>query len=246
MEEILRVQPTNLKVLIERGKIAAQRRDLAAVKDHTARFPKTRPEWNANTRKQLAAVETAADLPLPGEVPFEFNTLNNLLQAELGYNRDSIAVNPNTVGDSLQQFVRLSPLRTAPDPPDTGMTLTAGPPDGLAADVAKERWDVCVPVWLTGEGKPAIFVANATTARRADGPAPVLPFPQARGKPPQHTMESLPSIGITTGGAMLGWPEPTSPNSGIGTIFCWPGRRVEILATGQRRRVHRRYREDRP
>lgn len=184
MEEILRVQPNNLKVLIERGKIAAQRRDAPALKDTLAQCQRLAPEWDANTRKQLAVVEAEAAKPLPGDVPFQLTTLNNLLQKELGYNRDAIAVNPNTVGDSLQQFIRLAPLRTFPDPPDTGMTFTPDPAVRWDAAVAKDRWDVCKAVWLSGEGPPVVFVANTQLVRRADGLAPVLPFPSGSAKVP--------------------------------------------------------------
>ena len=182
MEEILKVQPNNLKVLIERGKMAAQRRDVQALKDTLAQCQRLAPEWDANTRKQLAAVEAEAAKPLPGDVALELITLNNLLQKELGYNRDAIAVNPNVVGDSLQQFIRLAPLRTAPDPPDTGITFAPDPALKWDAAVTKEKWDVCKAVWLTGDGPPAVFVANVQTVRRADGLAPVLPFPSGSAR----------------------------------------------------------------
>src|SRR5262249_20774466 len=71
MEEILRLQPNNLKVLIDRGKIAAQRRDAQGLKDTLAQCQRLAPEWNENTRKQLAVVEAEAAKPLPGEVAFE-------------------------------------------------------------------------------------------------------------------------------------------------------------------------------
>ena len=94
---------------------------------------------------------------LPGDVPVELTTLDHLLMAELGYQRDALAViNPNSVGEAMQQFLRLAPLRTTPDPADTGLTFTSAP---IAN--AKERWDVCLPVWLTGDGPPVVFVANA-------------------------------------------------------------------------------------
>jgi tetratricopeptide (TPR) repeat protein len=186
MESILRVQPNNLRVLVERGQVAAQRGDGQAVKETLARLRQLSGGWRAETKEQLAVVEKAAQAKLPGEVPIEFSTLNNLLKVELGYQRDSIAVlNPNTVGESLQQFLRLAPLRTTPDPADTGLTFSPGSINNLAPEVAKERWDVCLPVWLTGDGPPALFVANAKTVLRADGAAPVIAFPSgSRQTPP--------------------------------------------------------------
>src|SRR5262249_6948387 len=187
MEEILQVQPNNLVVLVERGKIAAQRRDAAALNDTLGRFRKLASEWAPESRQKLAAVEAEAAKPLPGDVVIELGFLRNVLQGELGFNRSAIAVNPNTVGESLQQFVRLAPLRTTPDPPDTGLKFTPASLEGLAAEVAKDKWDVCLPAWLTGEGTPAAFVANAKTVRRADGPAPIIAFPSGPKQVPPTT-----------------------------------------------------------
>jgi tetratricopeptide (TPR) repeat protein len=183
MEAILRFQPNNLKVLIERGRIAAQRHDAEALKDTLARFRQLSVRWRPETIEQLAIVEGAATKQLPGEVPVELTTLDNLLKVELGYQRDALAViNPSSVGESMQQFLRLAPLRTTPDPADTELTFAPGSIANLNADVAKERWDVCLPVWLTGDGPPALFVANAKVVRRADGAAPVIAFPSGSGQ----------------------------------------------------------------
>jgi tetratricopeptide (TPR) repeat protein len=187
MEAILQVQPNNLKVLIERGKTAAQRRDADALKDTLARFQKLAPGWSPRTREQLNVVQKAAAGPLPGDLPVELTFLDNLLKVEIGYQRDATALNPNpsAIGEPLQQFLRLAPLRTSPDPADTGLTFAEESPAGLPPEIAKDRWDLAFPIWLTGEGPPALFVANAKTVRRADGAAPVLPFPSGpRQMPP--------------------------------------------------------------
>ncbi|MFL5341168.1 MAG: tetratricopeptide repeat protein, partial [Gemmataceae bacterium] len=186
MEAVLRIQPNNLKVLVERGNVAARQRDAAAMKDTLAQFRRLSTAWNPQSVGKLHDVEKAVAAGLPGDAPIELAILDNVLKAELGYVHDSMAVapNPNRVGESLQQFLRLAPLRTAPDPPDMGVTFTPEAPPNLAADVPKERWDVALPVWLTGDGSPALFVANAQTARRADGPAPIMPFPSGAKKVP--------------------------------------------------------------
>jgi len=179
MEAILRVQPNNLKVLIERTKVAAQRRDVEAFNESLARFRQLATGWKPETRKMLQEVEKAAAAVRPGEMPFALTQFENVLRAEPGYQHSAMAVDPqpNAIGEPLRQFLRLEPLRTAPDSPDMELNFSPGPPSQLSADVPGHRWEFALPVWLTGEGPPALFVVNAQTVRRADGPAPVLSFP---------------------------------------------------------------------
>jgi cytochrome c-type biogenesis protein CcmH/NrfG len=184
MQSILQIQPNNLKVLVELAQVAARRGDAATQKDTLARLGRLSSSWSPATRQQLQVVEKAAGGPLPGDVPTDLLLLNNLLQGERGYQRSAIAVSPpeKAVGESLQQFVRLAPLRTTPDAPDLNLTFTSEPPSKLAADVAKERWDVVLPIWLTGEGPPTVFVVNASTVRRADGVGASFNYPSG----PRH------------------------------------------------------------
>ncbi|HEV3142470.1 MAG TPA: FG-GAP-like repeat-containing protein, partial [Gemmataceae bacterium] len=192
MEAILRVQPNNLKVLIERARVAAQRRDAVALKETLERLQQLSQGWRPATKdpltakEQLSVVEQAAAKSLLGDVPAELATLDNVLKAELGYQRDAAAVmNPNAAGEALQQFLRLAPLRTLPDEPDTSLTFSPAPAENLNPEVAKERWDLCIPVWLTGDGPPVLFVANAKTVRRTDSAAPQFAFPSGpRQVPP--------------------------------------------------------------
>jgi Tfp pilus assembly protein PilF len=173
MEDILRVQPNNLVVLVERAQVAARRRDRAALRETLGRLDRLSAGWSeAQSRGQLEKVKKAAEGPLPGELPDTLTLLGNVLKRERGYQPSSRAVNPNprAVGEPLLQFLRLAPLRNTPAAPDLALTFTAAP---LGADKA----DVVLPVWLTGEGNPAVFVADARQARRIDAGGFAQPSP---------------------------------------------------------------------
>src|SRR5581483_506463 len=88
--------------------------------------------------------------------------------------------------DALQQFVRLSPLRTHPSPPDRGLKLVEKKIPWRPEALAKEaRWDVILPCWLSGKDTPGVFVGNAREVRRADAPGPAFAFPSgAKAVPP--------------------------------------------------------------
>jgi hypothetical protein len=223
LDQILQVQPNNLKVLAERAKAALGRLDRATFKDTLDQFRRLSGHWSAATRNRLGLIELefsgkgkvvldaravcsaasicpiegqllATSLLVPGlfmgeprdELSFDLATLANLLAAERGFARDAATVNPtlNAIGKPLRQFVHLTPLRTAPDAPDLWLTFSPGPVPGAALDLDKERWDVVQPIWLTGEGQPDLFVANARIVRRVDGKGISFPFPSGTKQTP--------------------------------------------------------------
>jgi cytochrome c-type biogenesis protein CcmH/NrfG len=178
LEEILRAQPNNLFVLGRLADVAARRADEAALRGVLDRYRKLAPSWSADTRKRLDALGRAAAGPLPGQVPAALVPFDNLLRTELGYSRDRAAAEPagGTVGEPVRRFLRLQPLRPTAAAPDTAMTFAAEPiPAGPAAGVG--RWDVVLPVWLTGGPEVAVFVANGQQLRRIDAAGPALDFP---------------------------------------------------------------------
>src|SRR5262249_14387644 len=97
---------------------------------------------------------------------------------EPGYSRSRFAVEApgGTVGEPVVHFLRLHPLHPTAAAPDTAITFTAEPiPAGPAIGVG--RWDVVLPVWLTGGPEAAVVVATAQRVRRIDAPGPMLDFP---------------------------------------------------------------------
>jgi hypothetical protein len=181
LEAILKVQPNNLFVLRERAAVAVRRGDTAAFRDTVARFRKLAPDWTPEARSRLQTLEKlAADSVTPRLVP-EVMKLGNLLMAQPAYGRAKRGVDPSvgTEGEPIRRFLRLQPPPPSPSTPDLELTFRVAPLAGAAAvpGLARTPWDAVLPVWLTGEAEPAVFVANARTVRRADKDAPVLAFP---------------------------------------------------------------------
>jgi Tfp pilus assembly protein PilF len=202
MEQILKVQPNNLKVLIERARVASRRPDMAAFRDTLTRFDRLAPGWTSRSREKLAELHKVADGP-PNQVAFHLQILGNVLMGEHGYKRDSLAVKPEAafVGMPVRQFLRLQRPRPTAAPPDRDMAFAPGPWAAAppVAGLDKSRWDVLRSVLLLGGdqrdafmrdaisgglySRPvgflrlAIFLANAREVRRADTDAPALPFP---------------------------------------------------------------------
>jgi len=94
MEDILRVQPNNLVVLVERAQVAARRRDGGALRETLGRLSRLSAGWSPLARNQLEKVKKAAEGPLPGDVPDDLTLLNNVLKPERGYQPSARAVQP--------------------------------------------------------------------------------------------------------------------------------------------------------
>ncbi len=176
MEQILAVRPNNRRVLIERLRVAVRRADRAAVNDTLARLRAFAPLWvREETPTFFAALEKAATGPLDETVMDFVHPFANLFQAEAGYARDAEEVNSSGGfhGNPVRSFVKLAQPRNSPAPPDTELTFTPEPLAGAPAG----KWDVAVPVWLTGDGPPSVFVANAKELRRVGGDSALPSLP---------------------------------------------------------------------
>jgi Tfp pilus assembly protein PilF len=218
LEQILKVQPNNLKVLVEAAQAAHKRNDRAAFDALLSRLDRLAPAWQPETAKTLKEVHKAAKDD-PAEVVFHLSILNNLLQKERGYNRGATALASPTalVGTSVQHFLRLQRPNSTPAPPERDLAFGVGPWTGRPAAVDRGRWDVVRVAWRMSEeerqamiaeaqlatsGGPraradhvietTLFVANAREVRRADADAPALEFPGGPNQVPPTAAGVLP------------------------------------------------------
>jgi tetratricopeptide (TPR) repeat protein len=196
--DILKARPNNLLVLRDAGRTALQVGDAAAFKVVLARCKKLAPNWSEETQEQLARLKKkAAAQGLKGAASAEMNRLSGLLMKEPGFLQSSREIFPKQKGMGgrpLYHFVRLSPPKATPAEPDLQLTFKAGPvAPGAERRLRSARWDVVQPVWLGRGKKPAVFVANASTVRRADAAGPDFKFPGGEKKvaPTAHGLLAL-------------------------------------------------------
>lgn len=168
MEQILAVQPSNLHVLLDRLKKAVARSDREAIQDTIARLKALSPEWSERGRAALADLERDLAGQLGPDAVSRTLVLANLLRPEPAYARGLTAVDPpNLPGTSIQTFIVLAPVPRTPSPPDMELAFAGEPVPGAPPG----RWDTILPLWLTGEGQPVLFVANAKELRQAGSDA---------------------------------------------------------------------------
>jgi Tfp pilus assembly protein PilF len=207
LEQILKIQPNNQKVLVETAKVAFQRKDRSTFDDTLGRLDRLARAWNLKARKQLAEVHKEVHKAVqgaPDDVVVELTFLDNFLKEQRGYNRDATAVAPDTrPGTPVQRFLRLQQPRPTPAAPERDLALVVGPwPARPVSAVTGGRWEVVRVGWRLSEEerqaliaeaqlaksgglharwddviKTVFFVANAREVRRADADAPALEFP---------------------------------------------------------------------
>jgi tetratricopeptide (TPR) repeat protein len=180
MEQILTVRPNNKFALRERLLTAAGRSDRAAVNDTLARVRPDAPNWTnqgEETRAKFAELEKAVAAGSAGEALLNVvKPFANMYTGQPGFSHSSeeLGTGANYRGLPLRTFLKLTPPRHAPAPPDTELSFAPEP----VADAPAGRWDVAVPVWLTGKGAPVVFLGSAKELRRVGSPAalPALPL----------------------------------------------------------------------
>src|SRR5262249_24695248 len=89
-------------------------------------------------------------------------------------------------GDSLQQFVRLAPVKTEPSPADLELTFGPKPLTLRPGAQGKEaRWDVIQPAWLSGVDAAGLGLGNGREVPLGEADGLTLPFPSgAKATPP--------------------------------------------------------------
>jgi Tfp pilus assembly protein PilF len=165
LERILELRPDNLRVLTDHLRLVVRRSDEKAVRESLARLKKLSPGWSKQAQNELRGVEQKLPTRLGPKGVSLVLGLSHLLEAEPGFIRHAREVSPGDelVGDPLQTFLRLAPVRPAPAAPDTDLKFASEPlPDAPAG-----AWQHAVPIWLTGKGEPETFLINDAEIRRA-------------------------------------------------------------------------------
>src|SRR5579883_2948986 len=132
MEQILAVRPNNRHVLLERLQIAARRSDRSAVNETLARMRPEASSWTNKgdeTRLRFAELEKASAGPLGEALLDTLIPFANMYRGQPGYSRSAEEVTHGGFyrGEPLRTFIKLTPPRREPAPPDTELSFTPEP-----------------------------------------------------------------------------------------------------------------------
>jgi hypothetical protein len=172
VQKILAVQPGNLAALLEFGRIAAKRGDGVGLRETVAKITQRSNAWPAEVQQQLSALQTAAAGPDTQAAATRIAFLRNVLLRVPEYRTDLSTIKP-APGEEAQPFTHFLKLETP--------TFTAAPADSAITfapatvpNAPAGGWSWIGAISLTGEGAPAIVLANAREVRLGNAS---YPFP---------------------------------------------------------------------
>ncbi len=173
MQQIVDAQPNNVAALLELGRLAAKRGDIATLKRVVDSIKGKSQSWPPEVQEQFDALQSAAFGPEPKTAALRTTYLRNVLMRLPDFRKDLAAIKPPP-GDEAQpftHFLRMETPKFTPAPADTAMHFDVQP----LANPDKTKWTWIGSVSLGDAGAPTVVEANGTEVRLASGAK--FPFP---------------------------------------------------------------------
>jgi tetratricopeptide (TPR) repeat protein len=166
IQGMLEVQPNNLAILLELGRIAAKRGDGETFRLTVVRLAARSTAWPPEVKQQVSALEAAASGSDTQAAATRIAFLRNVLVRVSEYRNDLSVIKPPP-GEEAQPFTRFIDLESptfASAPADTAISfLSESIPNAPAG-----KWSWIGAISLNGEGVPAIVLANEKEVRIGD------------------------------------------------------------------------------
>ncbi len=173
LEQILKVQPGNLAVLVDLCRVAAKRGDGATLRATVAQIATRAQGWPPEIQQQLQQLQTAAAGSSPHSAATRSTFLRNVLMREPEFRADlsQIMAQPGEEAQPVTRFLKLPNPPSHPAAPDFAMTFANEPVTSAPA----EPWTWAAAIALNGSDAPVIAEANARRVHLATGAE--MPFP---------------------------------------------------------------------
>jgi len=180
IEQILAVQPNNLAALVELSRISAKRGDTSTLHSAVQRIGAQSASWPPEVKQELNALEAAASGPNPGSAAVRSVFLRNVLMPLPAFHASltDIRLPPGDDARPFTEPVRLPAPASTPAPADTAINFSPQPIPQFIGGKQSDRWSWIGSISPTGQGAPAIMVANAHQVRLSTGAS--FPFPGGR------------------------------------------------------------------
>ncbi len=166
--ETLLARSENLAARLDYARLAAKRGDAASLQKAIGPLAGAAASWPPPGQEQWKALREAAGGGNPRAAGPRVAFLKNVLVRVPEYRRSLAAVSTprDEVGEPLVRFLTLPSPEPRPAVPDEALQFATLPIAGLEAPGA--AW--VGPVWLNGEGRPAVAAADRQDVRFAPRP----------------------------------------------------------------------------
>lgn len=186
MQKMLEVQPGNLAILLELGRVAAKRGDAGTLHNVVGKLAEHSADWPPEVQQQLKAVQTAASGTDPRQAATPLTFLRNVLVRVLQYRIDLSKIKPPPGEEAVPftQFLKLESPTFGPAAADTALAFALGSEVDPFSGGAEWTWAGAISLGITGA--PTVAVANgrdvrvsgATTFAFPGGPTTTPPGPE--------------------------------------------------------------------
>ncbi len=179
MQKMLAVQPDNLAILLELGRIAAKRGDAETLHRTVSKLAEHSTDWPPEVQQQLSAVQAAATGTDVRQAATRMTFLRNVLVRVLRYRMDLSRIKPPPGEEAVPftRFLRLESPTFGPAAADMELTFAPAPVSGLSDG----HWDWVGAVSLGSTGAPTVMVASGRDVRLSSGASFTFPG----GTPPE-------------------------------------------------------------
>ncbi len=179
VQKILEAQPENLAGLLEFGRSAAKRGDSETLRRTVEKITQRSAGWPPEVQQQLSALQTAVSGSDPRAAATRIAFLRNVLVRIPEYRNDLSVIKPPP-GEEAQPFTHFlkmeAPTFTSA-PADTAINFSPEPVPNAPAG----KWSWVGAISLSGEGAPAIVLANEKEVRIGNMSYPFPGGSSARG-----------------------------------------------------------------
>lgn len=187
IQKMLEVAPDNLAAQLELGRIAAKNGDTNTLRRTVDKITQRSAGWPTEVQQQLSALQTAASASDPQSAATRIAFLRNVLLRVLEYRNDLLIIRPPP-GEEAQPFTHFLKMESptfTPAPADMAMVFSSDPVPGVQAG----KWSWIGAISLSGEGAPAIVLANEKEVRIGSAS---YPFPGGSSvEPPREGISAL-------------------------------------------------------
>jgi tetratricopeptide (TPR) repeat protein len=173
IQKMLEVQPDNLAVLLELGRISAKRGDADTLRRVVSKIAEHSSGWPQEVQQQLSAVQAATAGSDARQAATRITFLRNVLVRVLEYRRDLSAIKPPPGEEAIPftQFLKLESPTFSPAVADTQLSFQFAP----VAEFNNAKWEWAGVVYLGVTGAPTIVSANGRETRLNSGASFAFP-----------------------------------------------------------------------
>ena len=175
LDQLLRLAPDNLAVILERARLAAKRSDGPSLQDSVAKLEQHASNWPEVALEQYRALQRAAAAPDFQDAARTVAVLRNVLLRVPAFREDLLAIRTpaELIAEPFDRFLLLPAAVSKPDPPDNALVFSQ---ESVGAQ-RSTPWNALLVFSSDGTDPPAIFAADGSELRRVTTPAPAVPFP---------------------------------------------------------------------